>query len=76
MKINSELKLIQIGTKLNQGYKNSIDEQLTSIYNFESIISKAIRNKPFVKKTTSGNEIVSEDEENTEEENSENVNQV
>lgn len=76
MKINSELKLIQIGTKLNQGYKNSIDEQLTSIYNFESIISKAIRNKPFIKKTTSGNEIVSENEENTEEENSENVNQV
>lgn len=76
MKINSELKLIQIGTKLNQGYKNSIDEQLTSIYNFESIISKAIRNKPFVKKTTSGDEIISEDEENSEEENSENVNQV
>ena len=76
MKINSELKLIQIGTKLNQGYKNSIDEQLTSIYNFESIINKSVRNKPFVKETTSANETVSENKENTEEENSKNVDQV
>lgn len=47
MRVNSELKQVNKGTKLNQGIANSIEEQLASIHDIQQIVNQMVNNKAY-----------------------------